>query len=83
MFSEATLPETRQRAIHGVIRAKVDGDVDIARVAEKKNNKTTRHDNGNCFFNRSAVATVLDPLNVALFPLVSPLCANGIKALTK
>lgn len=65
MFSEAALPETRQRAIHGVIREKVDGDVDIMRAAE--NTLDARHDNGNCFFIRSAVATIFDPLNLVLF----------------
>lgn len=62
MFSEAVLPETRRRAIHGVITAEVDGDVDIMRVAGKT--LDVRHDNVNCFFIRSAVADIFDPLNV-------------------
>lgn len=69
MFSEAALPETHQRAIHGVIRAKVDGDVDVMRVAKKKKKTLdARHDIANCFFIRSAVAAIFNPLNVIFFP---------------
>lgn len=66
MFSEAVLSEMRRRAIHGVIRVKVDGDVDIARVAGKT--LDARHDNVNCFFIRSAVSAILDPLTMIPFP---------------
>lgn len=64
MFSGGAPCRMRRRAIPGVIRLKVDGDVDIMHAAGKT--LDGRHDNGNCHFSRSA-ATVLNPLNGILF----------------